>query len=299
MAVASAKGADAFRFRRLDKPEEFRAVEEVQASALGLAGEPAVPASLQRAVQDHAGLVLGAFTDIYLAGATIGFLGWDGHRLYHYSHLTVVRPEYQNHHLGLRLKAFQRDEVLRQGLAEIRWMFDPLASRAAHLAVRRLGAHVGGYLVHHFGSLATAADAGLETDRLAVTWTLDDPAVEARLAGPGPSRAEDEARWKEARPILTTEAGESGIRVPTEVEEPEAPRAHLEVPFDLALVREHEPAALRTWRHAVRDAFRAALDAGYMLDDFVVVSAEHERRSFYLLRRGEPPASTGAPPTPS
>ncbi len=285
MAVASPTGADAFRFRRLDKPEEFRGVEEIQRGALGLGSEPPVPGSLQRAIQDHGGLVLGAFTDIYLAGCAVGLLGWDGERLYHYSHFLGVRPEYQNHHLGYRLKAFQRDVVLQQGLPEIRWTYDPLSSRLAHLYLRRLGAGVTGYLLHHFGRLATARDEGLETDRLSVTWTLAAPPVEQRLAGRLPTREEDARRWRAATAIVETEPGDSGIRRPTAVAEPSTPSAHLEVPFDLDLVREHEPASLRPWRHAVRDAFRLALDLGYRVDDFVVVSAEHERRGFYLLER--------------
>ncbi len=294
MAVASPKGADAFRFRRLGKPEEFRTVEEIQRAAFGLGTEAPVPGSLQRAVQDHGGLVLGAFTDIYLAACAVGFLGWDGTTLYHYSHLLAVRPEYQNHQLGFRLKSFQRDEVLGQGLSEIRWTYDPLSSRLAHLYLRRLGAEVTGYLLHHFGRLATSRDEGLETDRVSVTWTLAAPRVEDRLAGRRPARGEDEARWTAATAIVETEPGDSGIRRPTAVAEPSSPTAHLEVPFDLDLVRTHEPGSLRTWRHAVRDAFRLSLDLGYRVDDFLVVTAEHERRGFYLLTRGAPGAAAPA-----
>jgi predicted GNAT superfamily acetyltransferase len=89
--------------------------------------------------------------------------------------------------------------------------------------------------------------------------------------------------------------GDSGIRVPAEVEEASRPEAAVEIPFDLALVRQHEPSAVRTWRHATRDAFRAAFDAGYVVDDFAVLSVEHERRSFYFLKAAEPPP----PPPPS
>ena len=277
--------ADAFRFRRLQKPEEFRALEEVQRSAFGLAEEPPVSGALQRAVQDNGGLILGAFSDIYLAGFSLGFLGWDGSTLYHYSHLTAVRPEYQNHHLGLLLKRAQRDEVQRQGLGEIRWVIDPLQSRTARLHLRRLGARVTGYRVHYFGQVASESDRGSETDRLTVTWGLADPNVEERLGGKLPTREEDLARWRGASAIVETEPGETGLRHPTAVAEPTADSAHLEIPFDLALIRDHAPETLRTWRHAIRDAFRAAFDLGYEVDDFAVVRPEHERRSFYFLRR--------------
>ncbi|MCI4344244.1 MAG: hypothetical protein L3J87_01270 [Thermoplasmata archaeon] len=280
-------GREEFRFRRLDKPEEFRAVEGLQREAWGMGEEVPVPTALERAVQDNGGLVLGAFTDIHLAGFCFGFLGWDGEVLYHYSHMTAVRPPYQNHHLGARLKAFQREEVLRQGLATIRWAFDPLLSRNAHLFVRRLGARPDRYLVHYYGQLDSEANRGLETDRLRVIWELRNPAVERRLEGTLPTPEEDRQRLTASSALVTTEPAESGLRVPTEVTEPTGSPAHLEIPFDLALVRQHEPSKLRTWRHAARDAFRGALDLGYLVDDFAVISTEHERRSYYFLR---PPA---------
>ncbi|MCI4350009.1 MAG: hypothetical protein L3K15_00610 [Thermoplasmata archaeon] len=289
-------GREEFRFRRIEKPEEFRAVEELQREAWGMSTEPPVPTALQRATQDNGGLVLGAFTDIYLAGFTLGFLGWDGEALYHYSHMTAVRPPYQNHHLGFRLKSFQRDEVLRQGLATIRWTFDPLQSRNAYLNLRRLGARPDRYLVHYYGQLDSEVNRGLETDRVRVIWELKRPEVEQRLAGQLPTADADRKRWEASTPLVTTEPSDSGLRVPTVVAEPTGGPSHLEIPFDLALVRQHEPAKLRIWRHAVRDALRAAFDLGYTVDDFAVVSAEHERRSFYFLT---PPDASRPGTTPT
>jgi predicted GNAT superfamily acetyltransferase len=288
-----------FRFRKLEKPEEFRQVAEVERSVFGpdpsgLA--PSVP--LQRAFQDNGGLVLGAFADIHLAGTTASTLGWDGTTLYHYSLFTAVRPEYQNHHLGTQLKLAQRDEVLRLGLREVHWVVDPLWSRAAWLQVRRLGARPDRYYPHYFGQLGDAVNQGLETDRMRVVWTLDAPEVERRVEGRFPSPEEDQRRWATSSAIVETEPGDSGIRVPSAVAEPSGPSAHLEIPFDLALVRQHEPTALRRWRHAVRDAFRVATDLGYAVDDFTIVRPEHERRSFFLLARSGPtkPDTTSGPP---
>ncbi len=292
--MSGAPPAD-FRFRRLQKPEEFRALSEVQRTTWGLTDEPAIPPTVQRAVQDHGGLVLGAFADVHLAGFALGFLGWDGSTLYHYSHLTAVRPEYQNHHLGLRLKIYQREEVQRQGLSQVRWVFDPLQSRNAMVTVRKLGAQVTGYKVHYFGQVASELDRGSETDRLTVRWDIATPEVERRLAARLPSAAEDAERLRASEAIVETEPGESGLRLPTAVTEPTRDRAHLEIPFDLSLIRDHEPKALLTWRHAARDAFRAAYDVGFQVDDFAVVSADHERRSFYFLSK-RLPTPPPAPP---
>lgn len=290
-----AKEVREFRFRRLDKPEEFRAVEEVQREAWGLEEEPPVPVPLQRAIQDNGGLVVGAFADIHLAGFSLGFLGWDGKQLYHYSHMTAVRPEYQNHHVGFRLKAFQRDEVLAQGLPVVRWTFDPLRSRNAYLNVRRLGGVPDKYFVHYYGQMGSAENRGLESDRLRLTWEVASPRVDQRMKGELPTAAQDLARLEGATPILETEAGETGLRTPTAVTEPTTPSATIEVPFDFELIRTHESNSMRTWRHAARDAFRMAFDLGYRVEDFAVVPIEHERRSLYFLSRAAPSAAPAAP----
>jgi chorismate synthase len=294
---APSERAVGFRFRRLEKPEEFRQVADVHRTVWGDESTEQVAPSLQRAVQDNGGLVLGAFADIHLAGFTVAFLGWDGSSLYLYNHLLAVRPEYQNHHVGLELTKALRTEVLQLGLGEIRLTFDPVQSRNAWLFVRRLGGIPDRYLHHYYGQLPDSINRGIESDRIRLVWSLSSPRVVARVGGTYPDRDEDRTRWRAASAIVTTEPGDSGLRLPTEVAEPSGPHAHLEIPFDLDLVREHEPEGLRRWRHATRDAFRAASDLGYAVDDFAVVTEEHERRSFYFLSPGDP-ARAEAGPTP-
>ncbi len=289
---------DDFHLRKLEKPEEFRAAEELAASTgTGLGPSPA-SATLQRAAQDHGGLVLGAFADIHLAGFSLAFLGWDGSTLYLYSHLTVVRPEYRNHHVARRLMLRARDELLQLGLSEIRWTIDPLESVPAFLSVRRLGALPDRYLVHHFGRTGPEGDPMVESDRVQLTWKIEDPRAEARIRDGAPGPEADLERWRRSAPIVETEVGETGLRRPKAVGEPAGSSAHLEIPFDLALLREHDPTSLRSWRHAVRDAFRAALDLGYRVDDYAVVTADHERRGFYFLRVGSPDGASPGPAGP-
>jgi predicted GNAT superfamily acetyltransferase len=295
-APSTRTGSTGFRIRRLDKPEEFRQVDAVHRAVWGEEATDAVPTPLQRAVQDNGGIVLGGFADIHLAGFSVGFLGWDGAALYLYLHSTAVRPEYQNHHLGFQLQTTLRQEVLQLGLSEVRLAFDPLQSRNAWLFVHRLGGLPDRYLHHYYGQLADPINRGIESDRIRLLWSLSSPRVERRLEGSYPTAEEDDARWRSATPLLQSEPGESGVRLPTEVQEPDRPVAHLEIPFDLGLVREHEPDGLRRWRHATRDAFRAAADLGYSVDDFVIMSVEHERRSFYLLSPTAPGAPASTPP---
>ena len=289
---------EGFRFRRLEKPEEFRQVQEVHRSVWGEASPESVPATSLRSIQDNGGFVLGAFADIHLAGFTVASLGWDGTTLYLYDQVLAVRPEYQNHHLGFELMKALRSDVVQLGLGEVRLVYDPIQSRNAWLFVHRLGGRPDRYLPHYYGQLPDTINAGLETDRIRLRWPLTATRTEERLTGPGPTREEELGRWKTARAIVVTEPGESGLRLPTEVSEPEGETAHLEIPFDLDLVRQHEAGGLRRWRHATRDAFRLAADLGYVVDDFAVVTEQHERRSFYFLGRATTSTAPDVPEGP-
>ncbi len=287
-------------FRRLKTPEELRQAEEVQQVAWGMRTEHPVPVSILRAIQDNGGIALGAFVDFHLVGFTLAFLAWDGQELYQWSHMNAVLPEYRNHRVGLRLKLAQREEVLRQGLAKVRWTFDPLVSRNAHLNIHRLGALPDLYLPHYYGTLDSDVNAGLATDRIRVTWNLNDPGVLERIQNPGPLAPETASRVEGSQVLLQTEPGEVGLRVPKAVEEPGAGfrSGILEVPFDLEALREHQPDSLRPWRQASREAFRACFDLGARVDDFVVVSRDHERRAYYLLSP-EPKPAPVAPDAPA
>jgi chorismate synthase len=272
-------------FRRLAQPEEYRAVEAVQRAAWGFTTEPPVPAPIQRAMNDNGGLLLGAFAGSELIGFTLGFLGREENRLFHYSHMTAVLPAWQNRHVGVALKARQREEVLAQGLDEIRWTFDPLQSKNAGLNVRRLGGTPDRYLPQYYGPIADAINEGLETDRLRLVWKLLEPRVEQRLRGQLPSATDDEERWKHSDALIETVLGPTGLRRPVSVREPGASSVNLEIPRDLASVRARDRGSARRWREASREAFRRALGAGYVVEDFAALSVGNEPRSFYFLER--------------
>lgn len=276
---------DGLALRRLGTPEEFRASEDLQRSAWGMSSDSPVPAAIQRAMADNGGLVLGAFGGNELVGLSLGFLGREGAKLFHYSHITAVLPEWQNRHVGRALKLFQREEVLRQGLDEIRWTFDPLQSRNARLNVRELGGIPDRYHVRYYGSMGDAINEGLETDRLRLVWSLRDPRVVARAGGARPTAAEDEERWKGSAPLVETAVGPSGLRRPARVHPPTAPAVHLEVPYDLASVRTRDQGSTRRWRELTREAFNLAFSSGYRVVDFAVLAVGGERRSFYFLAR--------------
>jgi predicted GNAT superfamily acetyltransferase len=271
--------------RRVEEAGEFLAVEAVIREAWGPGSEPAVPASLQRAMQDNGGLVLGAYDGARLVGFTLGFLGRENGALFLYSHMTAVRPDAQDQRVGRALKRAQREAALAMGLLEVRWTFDPMQSRNAHFNVRTLGGVPDRYLVRYYGEMRDALNAGLETDRLRLVWELRAPRVADRLDGATPSDAEDRRRWEGAQSLVDSVPGPHGTRRPLAVRAPTDPTAHLEIPHDLAGVRGLGSETLVAWRTATRAAFVAAFEAGYRVDDFVVLRDGAEARSFYLLSR--------------
>ncbi len=272
-------------FHRLGTPEEYGEVEEVQKAAWGFPSGGAVPAPILRAINDNGGLVLGAFAGSEMVGFCLGFLAREEGRLFHYSHMTGVRPAWQRHHIGLALKARQREEVLRAGLEEIHWTFDPLQSRNAGLNVRRLGGTPDRYFPRYYGTMADSINEGLETDRLRLVWRLREPRVEERLRGRLPRPADDEQRLRRTEPLLETALAPSGLRRPVSVASPVAASVNLEIPVDLATVRTRDQGGLRRWRETTREAFSRAFSAGYVVDDFAMVVVGTERRCFYFLER--------------
>jgi predicted GNAT superfamily acetyltransferase len=276
------------RLARLETPEECREVEEVQRAAWEFSTDGPVPVPIQRAIADNGGLVLGAFDGPRLVGFSLGFLGREGEKLYHYSHMTAVRPEVQNRHVGLALKAFQRQEVLRQQLSEIRWTFDPLQAKNARFNVRRLGGVPDRYYAHYYGAMGDAINEGLETDRLRLIWSLNDPRVVERLGAHLPSPDQDEERYRSSTALVETVMGPNELRRPIAGHPPSGPSLHLEIPYDLASVRKRDPGGVRRWREVTRAGFQAALEAGYRVDDFAILPIAGERRCFYFLVPGTP-----------
>ncbi len=285
MTGGASGGTASVEYRRLATPEEYRAAEEVQRAAWGFTTDGAVPHPIQRAFNDNGGLVLGAFAGVELVGMALGFLGREEGRLFHYSHMTGVRPAWQNHHVGFGLKRFQRSEVLRQGLDEIRWTYDPLQSKNARFNVRMLGGRPDRYHPRYYGAMGDAINEGLETDRVRLVWSLNEPRVEARLEGDRPGTDEDLARLRASEPLLETAIGPAGLRRPAGVRPAGSPQLHLEIPFDLGNVRRRDRGSSRRWREMTREAFTRAFASGYRVDDFASIEVDGERRSFYFLTR--------------
>jgi len=172
-----------------------------------------------------------------LLGSTLGFLGWN-EGIHLHSHMNAVAPAARGHGIGLALKLRQRAICLEHGVDEIRWTFDPLIRRNAHMNLVRLGAEVAAYLPEFYGVLGDDISGADRSDRFEVRWRLDSPRVRRALAAGVPTRwsgstgfalvpdfealrrddAAGAARMREASVRAFTEMARQGLRPELDVD---------------------------------------------------------------------------------
>ena len=162
-------------------------------------------------------------------GATLGFLGWSG-GLHLHSHMNAVDPAARGRGIGVALKLRQRAVCLAHGVTEMRWTYDPLIRRNAHLNLVRLGAEVARFLPDFYGELGDAITGADHSDRFEVRWRLDSRRTASALA---------------RRPVPEWRA-EGGLALVADYER----------------VRADAPEVAAGLRAASRDAFAALADSG-------------------------------------
>ena len=265
-AVAAAAAAGVV-VRELHQPRHLLAVqrlfEEVWRPAEG--DPPPVTAGLLRALAHSGAYVVGAFAGTRMVGASAGFFTAPPDAVLH-SHITGVAPGGEHRGIGFALKVHQRAWALARGVPLVVWTFDPLVARNAWFNLAKLGALPTAYLEDFYGPMTDAINAGMASDRLLLTWRLDDPAVAGACAGrprqpaPGPAEAAL-AVGPDLEPVAAdTDASAVTVALPPDVE-------------GLA------PERRRAWRAAVREALGGRLAAGATVAGFL----RHPDR--YLVQR--------------
>jgi predicted GNAT superfamily acetyltransferase len=197
---------------------------------------PLVGVELLRAVQHAGGYVVATYADEQVIGASFGFLGRHEGQPSLHSHITGVLPGVRHTGVGRAMKLHQRAWAAEHGLVWVTWTFDPLVRRNAHFNIDVLGARVREYLVDFYGPIDDAINAGDESDRLLVAWSVGDGATPAPVdtVGDGATPA----------PVDTVGA----VAVPT--------------PEDIVALRRTDGQAAAAWRHRLRDELGGRLAAG-------------------------------------
>jgi predicted GNAT superfamily acetyltransferase len=175
-----------------------------------------------------------------------------------------VHPAHQSTGVGRLLKFEQRKRARDMGLEAVVWAFDPLQASNAAFNLAVLGATCRAYEVDLYGSRSDALNAGLATDRLFAEWST----------GGEPSGRTQE--WPDGVDLLDDAANLSEIPQP-------ASHLYVQIPPSIASVKTSGPStAARNWQLAVRHAFQAAFDAGFIAVGFSRTDPDHPR---YLLER--------------
>jgi predicted GNAT superfamily acetyltransferase len=175
--------------------EELTECVEIQREVFALPETELSPVRHLIVTKNAGGFSLGAWDGERLAGFTLSVPAYINGRRAYYSHMTAIRPEFQNFGLGARLKWAQRDRALSEGVDYIRWTFEPLKARNAFFNLEKLGAVTSDYRVNFYGTdYGTAPEVegrqlGLDSDRLMADWELRDAKVEALAAGETPLKA--------------------------------------------------------------------------------------------------------------
>jgi predicted GNAT superfamily acetyltransferase len=264
--------ATGVHIRPLRSNEDHRACVELQRDVWGWDQAEIVPSTLLHVVEYVGGLVAGAFdANERLLGFVFGITGVRDGQLAHWSHMLGVRESARNLGVGRMLKEYQRSTLAEIGVTRIFWSFDPLMAKNAYFNINRLGAAVVEYVPDMYGTTASPLHLGMATDRLVVC--LDSVAH-----SPTPTVLSSESGIPILTPFrrLPDAAFSAGDSTPSVV--------LIEIPTEVLNVLERSPSDAHTWRLAVRDHFRWALQRGYSVTG--IHRSPSVDRTFYILSAG-------------
>jgi predicted GNAT superfamily acetyltransferase len=255
MTAAGSQGAGsppgpAVTIRPLEDYADLEQAVALQEATWGEECREIVPPAVLMVVQKVGGLALGAFDQAgALLGTLFGITGIVDGQPVHWSHMLAVRTEWRDHGIGQGLKDEQRRRLTTVGVQRIRWSFDPLVARNAHVNLRRLRVHVLEYVVDMYGdSQHSMTDSIIGSDRLVVEWRP----LEERAAPSGPDAN---------TPRITLEGGiDQTLPRDTDV--------LLEIPRDIQALKHADPERATAWRLLARRVLQEYLELGFHIIDF-------------------------------
>ncbi|MDP5228536.1 MULTISPECIES: GNAT family N-acetyltransferase [Arthrobacter] len=242
------------RIRLLDGHDELAALVRVFDRIWGTEpGHTMMDIPTLVALRGGGHFVSGLFVDGELVGGCIGFHVEPLGRTLH-SHIAGVLPAHAGAGLGRRLKEHQRQWCRERGIDTIRWTFDPLVARNAHFNLTSLGAAPTAYTTNYYGVLTDGINRGDESDRMTVSWRVDDGGSPAAVVPP----IDDDAALllsatPDGRPVIDSSVLDSARL--------SAATVALQIPSDIERMRLDSPSLARSWRLALREAITPLLSS--------------------------------------
>lgn len=287
--------------RALSSYEEYEACAALQDLIWGERYVGFCSPVLQWAAQATGGVCAGAFDQQgSLVGFVMGLTGLWTKEAVHWSHMLAVRPEFRCTGIGLRLKLFQRSQLLPRGVKIILSSFDPLNSAQANLLLSKLGAEASIYKPDFYPTSHSPLHGSIGTDRLISAWSINSSEVAdkiERAISVGSGLDQQEPDWLSA-PLINrvyildaSTAVRKGLCLPEQrYDIPlsdasdltlQSPRLRLCIPFEIQRLQKRMPAVAADWRMKTRMAFEVYLPRGYK----AVALWGHPPFSSYLLSR--------------
>jgi predicted GNAT superfamily acetyltransferase len=258
--------------------KEYEAIERLQAEIWGPIG--VAPRELLLVMAKEGGVVLLAFDEDKPIGFAYGFLGLtknNGLKLA--SHQAGVLPAYQDQGIGYQLKLAQREAALGKNLDQITWTFDPLQGRNARFNLRKLGAVCNTYFQNLYGEMTDSLNRGLPSDRFRVDWWLTSEHVTRRLRNEFTEPVLSPLEYPTLNPATELK---NGLMAPAAtLTMPTSSFCLVEIPSDLALLKQQAPELALQWRLQTREIFETAFGLGYTAIDLL----RREERNYYLLQK--------------
>jgi predicted GNAT superfamily acetyltransferase len=273
---------DTLKIRPLETLDEYEACAGFQEEVWGRGFSERVPPAILMIANRIGGLAAGAFDPAgTLQGFVFGLTGVVDGRLLHWSDMLAVREGFRDRGLGTRLKAYQREVMLGRGVLEMRWTFDPLQARNAHVNFKKLGIVTREYVENMYGDTDSPLHRGVGTDRLVASWRMDSERVRDRLRGSG--ERGPEGGPTEVPIIISLErVGTWQAPGPPRLGR-EDPSLLLPVPSNVVGLMNDDPSMAVRWRGATREAFQHYLARGYEIREFFRGGPV----GHYLLVRGD------------
>ena len=263
-------------------PEEFHSIEEIQKSAWGMKDIEVVPYRIIIAIHEAGGCVFIAYVNNEPVGFVLGFPALKNGMVYMHSHQLGVKREYWGKNIGFLLKRKQREFALSKNINLVRWTFDPLISRNAHLNFFKLGCVNDTYLVNIYGLMQDEVNFGLPSDRFYVEWWLDSERVKSRLKGAKPPQLDE--LLKNNLTLINKVVYRDGI---PEIDDYNVNYKDkfllLEIPSDIEFLKKKSLDLAIEWREKTREIFQTYFKRGYIVTEFISGIINGDRKSFYVL----------------